>query len=275
MKKVLYISDLDGTLLNSRQQVSPFSEKIITALVENGGFFTYATARSLVSSSVITRNIPLTLPVIVNNGVRIMDPVSGEILRSKTFSEEEFSKVFSFLQKRKVSPIVYSRSSEGDRFSYVEKLVSPETKAFLDPKKNDPRSFPVESEEELCSGEAYYFVCIGEDKRIKDIYDIITEICPAVTYIDIYSGHRWIEIMPKGAGKSQAALELKEYLGADELVVFGDGGNDLSMFDAADRCYAVENADERLKQKADAVIESNENDGVARWLIENALNGQT
>ncbi|MBE6562995.1 MAG: HAD family hydrolase [Ruminococcaceae bacterium] len=271
MKKVLYVSDLDGTLLNSRQQVSSFSEKTITAFVENGGLFTYATARSLVSASVITKNIPLTLPVIVNNGVRMMDPVTGEILSSKTFSAEEFLKVMSFLKEREVSPIVYSRAMDGDRFSYVEKLVSPETKAFLDPKKNDPRSYPVESEEELCSGEAYYFVCIGEDKRIKEIYDAVTRICPAVTYIDIYSGHRWIEIMPRGAGKAESALELKERLGADELVVFGDGGNDLSMFDAADGCYAVENADERLKIKADGVIESNENDGVARWLLENAL----
>lgn len=271
MKKVLYISDLDGTLLNGSQQVSPFSEKVITTFVENGGLFTYATARSLVSASVVTRNIPFSLPVIVNNGVRTMDPVTGEIISSKTFSEEEFSKILSFLKERGVSPIVYSRVSGEDKFSYVSELVSPETKAFLDPKRDDPRSRPVEREEELLIGGAYYFVCIGEDNKIKEIYDEVTKICPAVTYIDIYSGHRWIEIMPKGAGKAEAALELKKKLGADELVVFGDGGNDISMFEAADRCYAVENADERLKKTADGIVESNENDGVARWFLENAM----
>ena len=40
------------------------------------------------------------------------------------------------------------------------------------------------------------------------------------------------------------------------------------MFDVSDECYAVENADPELKRRATAVIESNDNDGVARWLLE-------
>ena len=44
--------------------------------------------------------------------------------------------------------------------------------------------------------------------------------------------------------------------------------NDISMFDVSDECYAVENADPELKRRATAVIESNDNDGVARWLLE-------
>ena len=60
-------------------------------------------------------------------------------------------------------------------------------------------------------------------------------------------------------------------LGCDRLVVFGDGRNDLSLFSVADECYAMSNAVPELKEIATAVIGSNDEDGVAKWLEENVL----
>lgn len=57
--KVLYVSDLDGTLLNTRDKISDYSVETINALVEKGMLFTYATARSLVSASVVAGGFPL------------------------------------------------------------------------------------------------------------------------------------------------------------------------------------------------------------------------
>ena len=54
MEKTLYVTDLDGTLLNRQDRVSPFSIQTINNLVEKGMLFTYATARSLVSASRVT-----------------------------------------------------------------------------------------------------------------------------------------------------------------------------------------------------------------------------
>ena len=53
-------------------------------------------------------------------------------------------------------------------------------------------------------------------------------------------------------------------------MVFGDGRNDLDMFEMADESYAVENAVDELKAAATGVIACNEDDGVAKWLLENA-----
>lgn len=52
--------------------------------------------------------------------------------------------------------------------------------------------------------------------------------------------------------------------------MFGDAVNDISMFEAADECYAMENAVPELKAIATGVIGSNNEDGVARWLEENS-----
>ena len=55
-------------------------------------------------------------------------------------------------------------------------------------------------------------------------------------------------------------------LHCERLVVFGDGKNDIDMFELADESYAVQNAHEDLKKYATAIISSNDEDGVAKWL---------
>ena len=74
--------------------------------------------------------------------------------------------------------------------------------------------------------------------------------------------------MPKAATKANAILQLKEILGCDKVVCFGDAENDIPMFQIADECYAVANAVPELKAIATGVIGSNAEDGVAKWLLE-------
>ena len=63
---------------------------------------------------------------------------------------------------------------------------------------------------------------------------------------------------------------LKQMWGCGRIVSFGDAVNDLPMFEISDACYAVANAVEAVKAAATGVIGSNEDDGVARWLAQNA-----
>ena len=68
------------------------------------------------------------------------------------------------------------------------------------------------------------------------------------------------------ASKATAVLQLKEHLGCEKVVTFGDGKNDREMFEVADECYAVSNAVEELKAMADGILQSNNEDSVAAWL---------
>lgn len=77
--------------------------------------------------------------------------------------------------------------------------------------------------------------------------------------------------MPGKASKSNAIKALKEKLKCEKLITFGDGKNDIDMFEMSDERYAVENADDGLKAIATKIIESNNNDGVAKWLKENVM----
>ena len=75
--------------------------------------------------------------------------------------------------------------------------------------------------------------------------------------------------MPKNTTKAHAALKLKEIIGCDELVVFGDEINDIDLFKIADKAIAVANAKSELIPFATGFTDSNENDGVAKYLIKN------
>ena len=76
--------------------------------------------------------------------------------------------------------------------------------------------------------------------------------------------------MPKAASKANAIAQLKASLGCDRLVVFGDGMNDADMFAIADVSCAMGNAVDELKTMATYVIGGNNEDGVAKWLLEHA-----
>ena len=90
---------------------------------------------------------------------------------------------------------------------------------------------------------------------------------------DICTNEQWLEIMPMTTSKSNAVKQLQKLLKCDKLIVFGDGKNDIDMFELADESYGVQNADEELKKCATAIIPSNDEDGVAKWLEKNfALN---
>ena len=80
--RTLYVSDLDGTLLNSQQMLSHFTIATINALVEDGMFFSYATARSFVTAAQVTAGLNAHLPVIVYNGAFVLDSATGAPLLS-------------------------------------------------------------------------------------------------------------------------------------------------------------------------------------------------
>ena len=75
--------------------------------------------------------------------------------------------------------------------------------------------------------------------------------------------------MPSRASKYNAIKKLKEMWDCSKVISFGDSINDIPMFEVSDECYAVENAVDELKAVATGIIESNQNDGVAKWLLEN------
>lgn len=264
--KTLYLSDLDGTLLSANQTVSDFTARTINELVSRGMVFSYATARGYGTATKATKGITAKIPLIVYNGAFIMDNVTGERICGNFF-DDSIDEVTLSLLRGGIYPIVYSIQQNRERFSYVPKKCSRGTLDFVQTRR-DSRNNPVDNECGLFSGQRFYISCIDDEEKLRPFWEMYRERYNCVFARDIYSGDMWLEIMPKTSSKAAAAKRLMDMLSCDKLVVFGDGLNDIDMFNIADECYAVENAEPQLKSIATAVIGSNEQDGVARKLLD-------
>ena len=264
----LYVSDLDGTLLRSDQVTSDYTNQVINTLVDKGMLFSYATARSLITAKKVTMGIQAKIPLIVYNGAFVIDNVTEEILIANYFDDTVFT-LLDDLFNNNIYPIVYSYIKGSEKFSFVPELCTKGMNKFIESRNGDVRTNAVSSLAELKLGNVFYITCIDDSEKLKPLYNKYKDIYHCVFQTDIYTKDQWLEIMPIEASKSNAIKQLQTMLGCEKLIAFGDGINDIDMFQIADESYAVANAHEELKKHATAVISSNDEDGVARWLEEN------
>lgn len=265
--KTLYVTDLDGTLLRSDERTSDWTNEIINTLVAQGLIFSYATARSYETSHKVTKGLNANFPLIIYNGTMVVDNNSGNFL-IKNFFDAKVTDVIEDLIQNDIFPIVYAFIDGIEKFSYIPDKCSEGMKEFLDSRKNDRRDHPVTKEADLTSGEIFYITCIDSADKLRPLYQKYEKTYHCVFQEDLYTQHQWFEIMPKAASKANAIRQLKQLLDCQKVVVFGDGKNDIDMFELADEAYAVTNAVEELKQVATNVIGSNHEDAVAKWLYE-------
>lgn len=266
----LYVSDLDGTLLGSNERTSAYTNSVINSLTDKGMLFSYATARSFITAKKVTKGLTAKIPLIVYNGAFVIDNVSEEILIENYF-DRTVDGLLEDLCAHEVYPIVYAFINGAEKFSFVPELCTKGMQFFLNSREGDIRTNAVNSADALKAGNIFYITCIDAPQKLEPLYEKYQRDFHCVYQEDIYSKAQWLEIMPKQTSKANAIRQLQTCLQCERLVVFGDGKNDIDMFQLADESYAVQNAHDDLKKYATAVILSNDEDGVAKWLKQNAL----
>ena len=266
--KTLYISDLDGTLLDATPKTSEYTNSVIKNLHENDIVFSFATARSYTTAKKVTTGLSMKYPAVVHNGTFIVDKY-GTIIRKNTFEKADSNFIIDTLLSCGLNPIVYSLINGREQFSFIRSKLNDETLAFLSTREDDPRKREIYNTESLYEGEVYYFTLIGDEDKTKPLYEKLKDRFQCYFQSDFYSGDYWLEILPNGATKANAVKQLATMLDCEKIVAFGDGINDVEMFSIADECYAVENAVDVLKSKATGIIEKHTDNGVAKWLSNN------
>ena len=265
--KTLFVSDLDGTLLDADGRLSDRTRAVLRRMEEEGELITYATARSIHSASVVTEGWTPTLPVIVYNGTMLVE--RGTPVVCNAFSDDERAWLRQTFREEKVSPLVYAFVEGRERVSWLAAEMNAGKAAYLSKRQGDARLRRCASEEMLYAGEPFYYTCIGERTELAPLQERLKAWgCSQFTFQrELYGqGDWWLEVMPRHATKAHAARQLKERLQCDRMIVFGDAVNDLPLFQAADAGYAPANAAEEIKKQAAGILERNDEDGVARWL---------
>lgn len=268
----LYVSDLDGTLLRQDAALSDFTRDTVNRLVEGGMAFTLATARSIASARPVVAGLRLRLPAVMMNGVFLTD-ILTERHRSVAYIPAETARrtVETFLAHGR-PPFVYSCPDRAGVDVTYTRLHSPYEEAFVAERQTRYRSFR-QTNAYAVDDHTVYINGIDTPDRILPLYEAVKEIegLDAVCYPDNYdSRYYFLETFSAQAGKWKGIRRLADMYGFDRIVTIGDNLNDLEMLRKAHLGVAVANARPEVLREAGRVIGSNQADGVARFLLEEA-----
>lgn len=267
----LFISDLDGTLLNSNGEISDNTAIILNRLISKGLNFTVATARTWASAEKILEKIELKFPVILMNGVLIYNPVVKKYEVVNRLENNLTEKIISGLRNFGLSAFMYTLRGE-NMMTYYERLAnSPMEDFYRERREKYYKSFKRVEDFHNVSEDVIYFTLIDSRERLLPLFEDLKgdSRLEMTFYNDVYSDSLWyLEIFSAAASKEKGVKYLRERYGFEKITAFGDNTNDLPMFDGSDFTVAVSGANERVKEKSCLVIGSNDEDGVAKYLEE-------
>ena len=273
MKYKLLVADMDGTLLNDDKQLSEKNIQTIKKLPDYGVHFAIATGRhdSMIKSYL--KDLDLQVPVISCNGAMVREPSSGQVFLSEALPKKESLQVIDVCKERKVDFHLYGHDSIfgeslSNKMLYYQDLnkTLPSDERTKLVTVTDCRDIVVNGSEPI-----YKFIIITDrNDHQAPIIDRITEI-EGLTACQ--SMPMFCDVMKGGISKAYALQRLSESLGIkrNEIAAIGDQLNDMELIDYAGLGIAVANAEDALKEKADAVTISTNNEDAVSEAIEKFL----
>ena len=273
--KTLYISDLDGTLLNSGAALSDFSRKGLQTLCKNGMNISVATARTAATVVGILEGTGINTPAVLMNGVCIFDLNKKDYVRVNPINEKAKGEIAGTIHNCGLAGFFYE--IDGSRLrTYYESLSSPGAVDFMRERqeKYGKVFIKVDSFDDILSRPLVYYSVSDTESRTRPAAQALAQAQGLRTeyYKDIYKDDCfYLEICDEKTSKRTAVEFLKKQYGFEKVIGFGDNFNDLPLLEACDGFYAVENAVDIIKEKADGVIQSNNADGVVKFLLEKGV----
>lgn len=267
----LIVFDLDGTLLDAEGALSEYTRDTLAALSRERVAYTVATGRTLHAARHLLAPHGFRLPQVYKNGVMIWDPSRDAYSHQNYLTLDEVEHVLKAVMAQDVTPFVFTLEP-GNHHAIYHPPLQNEIEERL------AREFIKRSEVQVlpaaklpANAEITNISALGAAAAIDRIETLIAGEPHLVAYAgDAWEGDgwRWIDIHHTDASKGAAVDTLRDQLGLDRVVCFGDSDNDLSMFATADECYAPDNAADHVKAAATAVIGHHDEDGIARFLRE-------
>lgn len=268
--KTLYVSDLDGTLLNQNATLSEYTKNTLNKLISCGINFTVATGRTIDATKKIMRDIDLNIPIISFNGVIIYNVKQKSHIKVYWLAAEAVKNIITVLKSHSFSALMYELKDDV-LLSYYESLEQKHLYDFVEDRKAryNTNFCQVNNFNDVSSEHIMYFSLGDTYNRIKPIYDALKKI-PGINMSlvnNTYSEDLWfLEVFSSESSKQNAISFLRKTYGFERIIGFGDNHNDLSMFAACDVRVAVKNARDEVKAAADCICKSHDEDGVVKWI---------
>ncbi len=260
-ENLVLVCDMDGTLLDSKRQLSDENRAALEYFVNNGGRFTVATGRMQSGIAKFVDYLPINVPAILNNGAVIYDTVRDEVLWECCL-DEGLEDVIQGLVKHfpDIGVEVFNRNGINIVKENYETYVHGLREEFLPgirPLENIPRP--------------WYKVLLAWEPHLLDMVReyLDTRVEP---FRSVKSEPEFLELLNPDVSKGHALEKLAGFVGfrVSDVVAVGDNMNDLELLKTAGRGVAVENAHASLKQVACYLSCHHDGHAVAdvvRWLM--------
>lgn len=262
MKKYKMIClDIDGTLLNSEHRITQKTKEVIQIVSEKIKMpVILVSARMPKGMLFLLEELDISHPIICYSGALVMDDKTN-VLLSITIPISEVKRVYKLAGEMGIHVSLYK-----DDEWYVEEMdewaeqegaitkISPIIRSFSD-------LFDLWGRENSGPNK---ILCMGDPNGLEELNGKMKEL--SFNNLNIYfSKPTYLEIMPGNASKISAIEFLCQKYGIQrsEIIAIGDNYNDISMLEFAGLGIAMGNAPDAVKQHADDITLSNDEDGVS------------
>lgn len=263
MKYKVLAFDIDGTLTNSKKEITPGTKAAIMAAMDSGVTVAIATGRPVPGVKEYVKELELIERggyVISLNGGIVISCKDNRIISQSLIPMEYYGQICDLAKQYNVTLLTYEGDdviSENPENEFVQ----------IEARINKIKSRAVENIKSYLNFSVPKFLMVANGDYLAKVEPEIKEILS--DKLDVYRSEPFfLEIVPKGINKANALSALLNDVGAnrEELMAFGDGFNDISMIEFAGMGIAMANGNALIKEKADYVALSNDEDGIVSVL---------
>lgn len=269
--KTLYISDMDGTLLQSNGHLSEYTKEKLNEFYRQNIPFSVATARSMISAMPILDGVHFAAPIVLMNGVFVYDTETKRAVKYHEISHSALQKILDCFYEKNLHPFMFLYSDDYKISIKYTEFDNEGMKEFYDDRVDLLEGRFTQTDDLTVIENGQHPVYVNYYALPEFLDDIVEKLkgIPEIDfayYKDSYSDDWLIEIYSHTASKANGASEVAEIVGAEKITAFGDNLNDIIMLKGADYAVAVENAVSQVKEIADVIIGANNDDSVVNFI---------
>lgn len=261
--------DMDGTLLNSKKSLSSVNKDALKKAYDIGVHIIICTGRNSKSALYFANEIGIQSAVIANNGALVIAEGGEDLIFKDSLEKEQCQAILDVSRKYRAVPNFHALgkiylNSKFRMFinnAFFNRNVSEKYKIKNICLKNDSEWSALFDQKKEVFGK-----CIMLDVSKDKLKKIEDELSKTGMFEITYSGKFCLEINSKGVGKGKAVdMIAKHYeIKQEEVICIGDNGNDISMIKYAGLGVAMKNGTQAVKDVADYITDTNDNNGVAK-----------
>ena len=266
--------DVDGTLANNEKNISKDTKEALIKAQELGILVILASGRTPRGLSKYIKDLKMEQHhglIVAYNGSRVMDCTTNEILFDQTMSIEEGKAVLNHMKNfDRIRPII-----DKDDYMYVTDVYDnyinwnggPYNVMEYESRSNGYKLCEVDDLAEFLDYPINKILTISGPEYLQKHYQEM--MAPFKDSLScMFTGPFYFEFTAKGIDKAKALDTVLKPMGykREDMIAFGDGHNDESIMKYAGIGVAMENAVDSLKEIADEITSSNDEDGIAKSL---------